>query len=228
MVRVPLSVRSVAFSLSVLALVCPGQARAESPPGERHDGFYLRFAGGPGWIDVERRTEHAGGSPTLAYSGDSSSVSGWAPFGEVSVGGTPSEHVAIAGTLLGWLMPASELVVGGGPRFGLAGPLAVFLLAPTVDVFPNPLGGLHFGGGAGIAGATVRIDDPFFRTIGGTGAGVTVQAGYDFWTSDEWSVGILGRGTFAVIGSKQETSSVTGHERDTVSSFAFTATLLYH
>lgn len=177
---------------------------------------------------MERRTDHTGETATFAYSGDTSSVSGWGPFGEVSVGGTPAEHVVVAGTLLGWVLPAPALVVGGGPRFNLVGPLGVFLLAPTVDIFPNPLGGFHLGGGAGLAGATVRVDDPSFRSIGGTGAGFTAELGYDFWTAKEWSVGVLGRATFAVLGSERTANGITGHEHDTLTSFALAATLVYH
>jgi hypothetical protein len=146
----------------------------------------------------------------------------------LSVGGTPAEHLVVAATLLGWTLPAPKLVVGGGSRFDLVGPLGVFLLAPTADIYPNPLGGFHFGGGAGVAGATVRIEDPSFRSIGGTGVGFTAQLGYDFWTAEEWSVGLLGRATFAVVGSAQAASSISGHEHDTMSSLSLAATLLYH
>jgi hypothetical protein len=212
--------------LSCALLAAP--ARAAPSRARTHDGFYLRFAGGPAVLmNVARNTEHRVGE-TLAYSGDSSAVSGSSLFGEVSAGGTPSEHIVIAGTLIGWLVPAPQLIVGAGPRFGLAGPFAFGLLAPTVDVFPNPLGGFHFGGGAGVATATVCIDDPPFRTLGGTGVGFTAHVGYDFWTSDEWSVGLFARGMFAVVGSEQNRNGITGSEHDTLTFVAIAATVLYH
>lgn len=217
-------------SLLVLGSLLANPARASAAPSapKTHDAFYLRFAGGAAVLmSVARSTEHRGGE-TLAYSGDSSAVSGGSLVGEVSAGGTPLERVVIAGTLIGWLVPAPQLVIGGGPRFGLAGPFAFGLLAPTADVFPNPHGGFHVGGGAGVAAATVRIDDPSFRTLGGTGVGFTAHIGYDFWTSDEWSVGLLARGMFAVIGSEQSRNGSAGREHDTLTFLAIAATVLYH
>jgi hypothetical protein len=218
---------SVVLSLVLLSV---SERASAAPPGEHtHDGFYLRFAGGPVVLmNIARNTEHEGERATLAYSGDSSRVSGEGLFGEVSAGGTPFAHVVLAGTLTGWLIPAPVLVVGGGPRFDLVGPFVFGMLAPTVDVFPNPYGGLHFGGGAGIATATVRIDDPSVRTLGGTGSGFTVHVGYDFWTSDEWSVGLFARGTFAVVGSQQAQNGISGREHDTLTFVTVAATVLYH
>ena len=225
-VSLSLSGRSVLVSCAIVAISARAHAEPSSLP-ERHDGFYLRLAGGFGSLDLERRTERISGRATLSYAGDASSVSGGAALAEVSVGGSVSPHLVLAGTWLGWLMPGAALTVGGGSHYGLS-TLTVTLLAPTADVFPNPLGGFHFGGGAGVALARVPIDDPPLQTIGGLGVGFTAHLGYDAWTSDEWSAGLFARATFAAIGRTQAADGVAGSEHDTLTSVAIVASVLYH
>jgi hypothetical protein len=190
-----------------------------------HDGFYARFAAGLGWMDFERDTSQTGASTSLAYGGRGSSVAGVPLVAEAAIGGTVS-RVVFSGTLHLEMLTAPRLEPAGGGSASLAGPLFFGVLAPTVDVLSDPRGGLHYGLGAGLAGLTVRIDDPPFRTIGGLGPGFMLDAGYDWFTAPEWSTGIMARATYAVLSRTQGSGNVTAHEQDEVASICLLATVV--
>jgi len=190
-----------------------------------HDGFYARFSGGFGWMDFQRDTTQVGAGNSSAYGGLGSSVTGVPIVAEAAIGGTVS-RVVLAGTLHMELLSAPRLSPAGGGSTSLGGPLFFGVLAPTVDVLSDPRGGLHYGLGAGLAGLTVRIDDPPFRTIGGLGPGFLLDAGYDWFTASEWSTGIMARATFAALSRTQGSGNVSGHEQDQVVSICLLATVV--
>src|SRR5260221_859200 len=200
-----------------LALTASGTAWANPFGYHEHDGFYLRVSMGMASLDIKRDTSGAGSTGSTAY-GDDSAVGGASGFTELSIGRTPFLRVVVAATLLGNGLPATELRVASGSRIDLGTPLVFALLAPTVDIFPNPGGGFHAGGGVGLATSTAGVKDPIFSTIGGLGVGVTIAFGYDLWTSDNWSVGLAARGIVARIDGSEQASQVVGHERDTITS----------
>jgi len=200
-----------------------------NPFGYReHDGFYLRVSGGIASLDIRRETETGGASGSVAFAGDGSRVVGPSLFTEISVGGTPARHFVIAGTLLGNGLPATELKVASGSRIDLGTPLVFAMLGPSVDFFPQIQGGFHAGGGIGIATSTAGVKDPIFSTIGGLGYGGTLALGYDFWTGDDWSVGVVARGIVARIEGEQTSSQSVAREQDVVSSASLAVSLLYH
>src|SRR5205814_1055476 len=61
-------------------------------------------------------------------------------------------------------------------------------LGLLVDWFPDPEGGLHFGGIAGVGSASVR-DSWIPDSTGSVFAG-TILGGYDFWVGPQWSLGL--------------------------------------
>jgi hypothetical protein len=213
---------SPSFGLAVALLLLATPAGAE--PYVR-DGFYARFSAGLGWMDFERDTSQVGASTSVAYGGLGSSVAGAPIVGEAAIGGSVS-RVVFAGTLHVELLSAPRLAPAGGGSMPLAGPLVFALLAPTVDVVSDPRGGLHYGLGVGLAALTARIDDPPFSSIGGLGPGFTLDAGYDWFTSPEWSTGVMVRALYAVLSRTQGSGNVTGHEQDEVASICLLATIV--
>jgi hypothetical protein len=203
-------------------------ARANPFGYHEHDGFYLRGSLGAASLDVRRETDRTGATGSVAFAGDGSRILGTSIFTELSVGGTPARGLVLAATLLGNGLPATELKVASGSRIDLGTPLVFLMLGPTVDVFPDPSRGFHVGGGIGLATSTAGVDDPIFSTIGGLGVGMTTSLGYDFWTGDDWSIGLAVRGVVARIEGQTEANKSVGRETDTIASASLAATLLYH
>jgi hypothetical protein len=198
---------------------------------ETHDGFYLRFSLGAGGLSMQREAKGTAQSE-LVYSGDSS-IDGGTTTGELSIGGTPGGGFVIAGTLLTYNVPNPTLENDSGGEAELGGPLQVIVIGPSVDWFPNPNGGFHFGGTLGLAAAAA--DTPSgndFEHIGGGGAAISLQVGYDWWIGEEWSLGAQGR--FTAAGVKGEDTAnisgvdVTGEETSSISAFTLAITLLHH
>lgn len=211
-----------------VASVAFGASGHANPFGyHEHDGFYLRVTAGLASLDIRRETQ-GGSSESVAFAGDGSRIVGPSVFNELSVGGTPLRHVVFAGTLLGTGLPATELKVASGSRIDLGTPLVFAMLGPSIDVFPDAYGGFHAGGGIGIATSTAGVKDPIFSTIGGLGVGMTLSLGYDFWTSDDWSVGFAARGIVARIEGEQQSSQAVAREQDIVTSASLAVSLLYH
>jgi hypothetical protein len=216
---------ALAFA-GVLGLV--GSARANPFGYHEHDGFYLRFGGGISSMTLHRATEREGEKGSIAFEGDSSNIGGASAIAEVSIGATPLKKLVIAGSAIGVSLPSAQLRLGTGARLNLDSSLNFALFAPTADVFPDPGGGFHFGGGMGLAWMSASLPDDQFSSIGGLGVGVTLHIGYDLWVGDDWSVGAAGRALFARVNGTQSSSTTTGEERDSLACFALTITALYH
>lgn len=221
--------RSVVLLLALSITAYAGSVHANPFGYREHDGFYLRMSGGAASLAVDRSTEREGAQTSSAYAGDSSSIAGTSIFAELSIGATPFRNVVIAGTILGNNLPAAWLELASGSRLVLGSPLWFAFLGPTVDLYPAPSGGFHVGGGAGWAVATAGVQqDRLFDTVGGGGVGATLSTGYDAWISDDWSVGFIARAVVARIRGEETSAVAVGREYDTVSSFSFAATALFH
>ena len=200
---------------------------------ETHDGFYLRFSLGGGPLSMQRDGEvSAEGSGGLVFSGESS-INGAAGHGELSIGGTPGGGLAIAGTLLTYGIQEPVLEFDAGGETDLGGPLNVIVLGASVDWFPNPNGGFHFGGLLGLVAAAAETPaGSAFENIGGGGGALSVQVGYDWWIGDEWSLGAQGRLTGASIRGEATENvggvDVTAEETEPISTFTIAITVLHH
>lgn len=210
------------------ALLWPSAALANPFGYHEHDGFYLRFGGGVSLLSFHRETDREGSQGTIAYDEGSSDIGGVAANGEISVGGTPLRKLVVAGTALFLTLPSAELRLGSGARLNLDSSLNFLLFAPTADVYLDPNRGFHFGGGMGLAFSSVSVPNDPFSTIGGTGVGVTLHAGHDFWVGDDWCLGGQVRAVLARVNGEQSTSTVSGSERDSIAAVSVVFTALYH
>jgi hypothetical protein len=210
-----------------LGLTVTASARANPFAYHEHEGFYFRFGGGLAALTLHRETDRQGSQGSIAYEGDSSNIGGPSILAEISVGANLLPKLVLAGTVVFVTLPSATLRLGTGSRLNLDSTLIFALIAPTVDLFPNPEAGFHFGGGLGLAISSVSLPDDRFNTIGGIGVGVTLHGGYDLWVGDDWSLGLQLRGVLARLNGSQSTSSVSGNERDTVATIALSLTALY-
>jgi len=83
-----------------------------------------------------------------------------------------------------------------GRKTGLGSQGSLVMLAPFVDVFPDPLRGLHVGGALGLAGFNTKADshtledlDPPVKDYNGGGFGASAWVGYGGFVGPEWSLG---------------------------------------
>jgi hypothetical protein len=178
----------------------PAQPDASEPPGAHtHDGFHLRLGVGYGYMTT---TE----SPIEAK------IKGPGSAWLLTIGGTPVPGLVIGGTLYTHIQPKPTYEFGG--QSGESSK-AVFLLGigPMVDFYPDPKGGLHFGG-------TLLYSSLNAVNYTSSGYGAGLFGGYDFFFSNQWSVGPL----LQAVYSKTSKDPVT----DSTASIALLITVTDH
>jgi hypothetical protein len=181
------------FSIALLFLTCAGAAQAaptsaDAPSllgnarnrGKRsHDGFLLRLALGTVYL-------HESWAPTGAGTG--ASYSGWGPALETSVGRSLRPGLVVGGRWqLATFLDPNEAY--GSASYAVAQTERFMNTAGAfVDDYPNPLRGLHFGGGLGVLVVT-DLDSYSETHETSWGAALFGHLGYEIYFSNRWSVG---------------------------------------
>ena len=199
---------------------------AEPRPGVRtHDGVYLRFAPTFGGMGIGRKTEGPlGPDPDTRINGGASGF-------ELSIGGTPWPGLVLAGTVLALDHRNANLDLGDGPKIALDGSVRFSLVGATLDWYPNPRKGFHFGGTIGAAaleGPRPPYGPPDRNKLGGAGAGISLLVGYDWWIGEQWSLGVLGRLTMAGVEERTVRPDGIYREKDGIGAFTIGLSILYH
>jgi len=125
---------------------------------------------------------------------------GAGPAYELLIGGTIAKGFVLGGGFVGQDItnPSVALDMSGpvtaSEQLTAQGSLGVGALGPFVDWFPDDTGGFHAGamvgfGIIGLGGGSGGSRD--------SGLGGSLWAGYDFWISDQWSLGAEGRAAAA-------------------------------
>ena len=176
------------------ALVCasallPKVCHAQSLP-HRHDGFYLQMTVGAGYL-----------SSSADFGAIHSRIYGGALAGSLWMGGSVMPGFALGGGLIGDIAFApSQKLSGGGmsstTRAGTDQALQLQMIGLVTDIYPNPKQGLHFQAMLGYAVLSVSNNGDT-GDVSPSGVGVLGGVGYDFWISEEWSMGVLGRVAYA-------------------------------
>ena len=120
---------------------------------------------------------------------------------EIALGGTVAPGLVIGGGIYSvsigrttWETNIENSFSDGNEITGGEG--AMSMLGVILDFYPNPRGGFHIQGGLGI-GALALEKDPDSDFPGedweGGGGGLMFGAGYEFWVSDQWSLGGIAR-----------------------------------
>jgi hypothetical protein len=176
---------------------------------EMHDGFYFRAGLGLGGLMGKLTDEED----------EELSLSGFSVLSELAFGGTPVPGVVIGGGIYTGNVSTTtyEVDLDGGGSVSIDGSSStVGLIAPFVDVYPNPEQGLHFGGAIGLGVVTADEgddDDDFYfppDKYSGVGLGLMAQAGYEAWVADQWSIGGVARLLFVRATLKPEDDDVEG------------------
>lgn len=161
------------------------------PPQQRagyhvHDGFYLRLAAGVGGGHASVSGDN---SPNFGMGGAGLALNLW-------LGGTPARGIAVGGMASLQTISDSSTVVEG-QKTGLGSNGGTLLLGPFVDVFPDPMRGLHFGGSVALAFLGAKADSRVLereqgvKDYSGGGLGASAWIGYMGFVGPEFSLGGL-------------------------------------
>jgi hypothetical protein len=178
-----------------------------------HDGLYLRFAAGPAFAGL------AGTTPA----GGDASVEALAVSGLVAAGGTLPH-----GIVLGGLLQLESGRSGNPQGWGPGKDSASFVMGTVqgfIDWYPRPEGGWHFGGGWGIGYLATDLAGP---GLGALDVAISTQGGYEWWIADQWSAGLLLRGTITTESSMLDGDhNETGYKMEGVSLGLYGTVLLH-
>lgn len=175
------------------------------PPGVyRHDGLYLRFAGGIGLgsnssESSEDFSDVDSGEPASFVGEDSA----FAAATEVALGFTAVPGLVVGVGIYTVVIPALEMegVASGRGKYEFdTSQLALF--SPFADFYVDPDAGLHFQAGFGLAAYVAGQAYPSGEGEGtrahtGTGPGLMLGVGHEWWVAEQWSLGLLGRVLYA-------------------------------
>lgn len=156
-------------------------------PGDRfHNGFFARSDTGLSFLWASVRGPNG--------SSGRSAIRGWGQSAVISVGGTPWRGLVLGGTV--WTAQIDPTFVEGGKTVvpdDNSVKETLLRVGPFVDWYPNPARGFHAQAAALFA---VQIEsDVKGNPIkpASLGAALSVGAGYEWFVSSEFSVGLLGR-----------------------------------
>jgi hypothetical protein len=209
----------------VAAALSASVARADAP--RTRDGLYLSIGAGASGLSMSRSGHVSAGGSAPTYVGDSSIAGGGGSF-ELTLGGTLRPGLVLAGTLVDQTVGSPSLHSDAGD-VPLDGQLHYGLLGATLAWFPEPNGGFHLGGTLALARAWAHSPPPHFAEyLGGAGGAIAFDAGYLWWVSDQWSLGLNARLSAARLHGQVTQLGVTGSEDDSVGAFMLAFSAAYH
>jgi hypothetical protein len=172
------------------AMVITGAAAADP---KTHDGFYFRGATGVGYL-------HSG----LSFSGaeltsqEDASLSGLAIGFDAWFGGSPIPGLAIGGGITTYDVPSPSYKVGGTSAT-FDGHMMLSIVGLFGDYYFDPHAGMHLEGLVGYGVLSAQASNGETSSNDPTGLALGVGFGNDWWVSDEWSIGVLGRIIYAPL-----------------------------
>jgi hypothetical protein len=183
----------VAAALTVGGLLTVGSEAAADP--RTHDGFQFRGTVGPGYL-----------STSASIGQESLSIKGVSGDFDIYLGGTPARGLVIGG-MLNWATAFGPSVTVNGQSYTGTGSTSLSLLTigPYVNYYLDPAEGLYFLGMIGYGAESYTQNGASGNSPGGPA--FALGAGYDFWVSDEWSLGVLGRFTYGSLSLNSVTYS---------------------
>jgi hypothetical protein len=195
----------------------PQQPTLQSQPW-LHDGFYLRLSTGLGTYG--ERIDRPGQE---SYA----SVVGVAHTADIAAGTAIKPGVALgAGFWITSVLASNTRTFDGVVTTSSTSQNpSSWVVGPWLDYYFNPRGGLHLPAAVGVAmmnGFDYR-GFQLTRDKSALGAGLLVGLGYDWWISEQWSVGVLGRVTAIAATNKDDEGRSWIHLTGSAPSLLFSA-----
>jgi hypothetical protein len=196
-------------------------------PGVRqHDGFYARFGlGFSGFGDTVASEATTGNSFR-----DQGLVTGLGTVSEIAFGGTIKNGFVLGGGVYSASIETPFVFEGRGRPLPseFRRPDSFTVVGIMGDFYPNPRRGLHLQAALGFAVLTgLNPGGDIWRDRhAAVGGGAMVGIGYEWWVGEQWSIGVLGRGTAAVMTEDDATGARWFHFAAAWPSLLFTVT--YH
>ncbi len=172
--------------------------RPEPEPGAYvHDGFYLRFGVGAGYVTETIEWTDGGAA--------SSEVTGPAFPIDIAMGGTLGSGFVLGGAFHTMLLgrDRSNLPLPESERGGQHSLSALGLFA---DWYLNPEAGFHVQGMVG--GGSLLMSDTSSSDYAPTGSTISLGAGHEWWIGPDSSLGILARVDWATFTYQDDETSI--------------------
>jgi hypothetical protein len=168
-----------------------------------HDGFYLRLSGGIGFVGAKFANSSDDAGDVSLHGSDMAL--------DLMVGGSPSLGVTVGGGLFTNLLLAAD--AEQDDRELSNRDVAILLVGPFIDGFPNPKKGWHLGGSLGLAVANMQDMGRSGDTSRTGGIGAAAWGGYDTWIGDDWCVGGLVRLGLTRTSDRDDGAKITATSR---------------
>ncbi len=167
------------------ATAAPAPAPSTEEP--RHQGFFLRVAGGGGAFHDSFRV------PALLFTlgGEATGPSG--AF-EVSAGYAVRPGLIIGGGVYGEQVVNPKITFEGNPVTTDVHVGTLIMVGPFVDWYPKA-GNFHFGGALTAARITLQDNAGNIKDQSPAGGAVVAEVGYElpFTDNQEWAIGVMAR-----------------------------------
>ena len=166
-----------------------------------HDGFYFRGATGLGYLKSSL-------SPT------DESLSGLAIGFDAWFGGSPIPGLVIGGGITTFDVPSPNLKLGSQSQ-SFPGHAMLDIVGVFGDYYFDPTKGLHAEALVGYSALSLTLNDGTTSSNDPSGLALGLGFGNDWWVSDEWSIGVLGRFIYAPLsvsganGASEKWSTIT-------------------
>jgi hypothetical protein len=166
----------------------PAVCHAESAP-YKHDGFYLQMSLGLGYLKQSANSD-----------GEQSAITGASLNSSLWIGGSLIPGLVLGGGTLDAIAinPSLRDTAAGSTTKSTTYSRQLQIVGLVSDFYPDPRSGLHFKAMIGYAQLPLIKTDNYGYSVP-SGLGVMAGVGYDFWVSQEWSIGVLGRFSYAAL-----------------------------
>jgi hypothetical protein len=152
-----------------------------------HEGLYVRLATGPSYThDKYKATyNYILGSDVVGEG----TVDGFGAGFEAGVGGMIFGHLVVGGAIF-MDSAFTTRVKNTGQNPNPPKPYNMVTVGPMLDFYPDAKGGLHFEIGVGFSGGSGVFPHQKSTLLDW---GLAGGAGYEWWVSEVWSLGVMAR-----------------------------------
>lgn len=165
---------SIGFFLIVFLLFA---GTAQASPNSHDGGFFLRLAGGAAFA----ATEITDGDDKIKIDGPGGDMN-------IAIGGVITPGLAIHGTLFGWFLSEPDVDINGMSGT-LNSDLNLTAIGGGITYYIEPAN-VYFSFSAG--GGEISIEADNVMITSDTGLVIDASLGKEWWTSDNWGLGVAG------------------------------------